>query len=163
MVQIFLHSEISSFQLSLNLAHDQSWVREDFHNFSTHLLNHSHLTNRVSYSASLFVAEKTNRKDFSIVIFFGDIRTSLTPDPLWFIAPSTYTFQDKGSYKEIALTDYPSMFYFFTFSSIGVLANSATRSARTWPLIEEIWLSALLIASFPRPFEDEFLLLCSCW
>ena len=40
----------------------------------------------------MFVAEKPNHKDFSIVILSGDIRTSLTLDPFWFAAPSMYTF-----------------------------------------------------------------------
>ena len=48
-------------------------------------------TNKTSYSTSLFVAEKPNLKDFSIVIFLGDINTSPTSDPLWFIVPSMYT------------------------------------------------------------------------
>ena len=47
--------------------------------------------NRVSYSASLFVAEKFNLKDFSTMTFLGDINTSLIPKPFWFDAPSTYT------------------------------------------------------------------------
>ena len=37
---------------------------------------------KASYLASLFVAEKPNLKDFSIVILFGDIRTNPTPDSL---------------------------------------------------------------------------------
>ena len=48
--------------------------------------------NKASYSASLFMAKKPNLKDFSIVILSRDIRTSPTPDPLWFTTPSTYTF-----------------------------------------------------------------------
>ena len=48
--------------------------------------------NKASYSVSLFVAEKPNLNDFSIVSFLGEIRTSHTQDPLWFTAPSTYTF-----------------------------------------------------------------------
>ena len=47
-------------------------------------------TNIASYSVSLFVIEKPNLKDFLIVIFLGDTRTSPTLDPLWFAAPSTY-------------------------------------------------------------------------
>ena len=49
---------------------------------------------KASYSVSLFVAENPNLKDFSMVIFSGDTRTSPTPAPNWFTAPSTYTFQD---------------------------------------------------------------------
>ena len=45
------------------------------------------LTNRALYSTSLFVVEKPNLKDFSIVILSGDIRTSPTLDPLWFATP----------------------------------------------------------------------------
>ena len=56
-------------------------------------------TNRTSYLALLFVAEKPNLKDFSMVIFLRDIRTSLTPNPFLFVAPSMYSLQDKGSYK----------------------------------------------------------------
>ena len=81
--------------------------------------------------ASLFVAEKLNLKDFLIVILLGDIKTSPTLDPLWFAAPSTYTFQDEGSYKKIAPTDFSSMFCFPLPSSNGVLANSTTRFVRT--------------------------------
>ena len=46
-------------------------------------------TSRASYSVLLFVAEKPNLKDFSIVIFSGDTKTSPTPDPLWFATLST--------------------------------------------------------------------------
>ena len=91
-------------------------------------------TNTASYSASLFMAEKPNLKDFSIVILSGDIRTSPTLDPLWFTAPSTYTFQDKGSYKEIAPIDFPFMFCLSTLSYNGVSTNLATRLAKTWPI-----------------------------
>ena len=98
--------------------------------------------------ASLFVAEKPNLKDFSIVILSRDIRTSPTPDPLWFAAPSTYTFQVKGSCKEIAPTNFLSMFCFSTLSCNGVLANLATRSTRTWPLTE-VW-GIYLISKAPR-------------
>ena len=49
-------------------------------------------TSRASYSTSLFVAEKPNLNDFSMVIFSGETRTSPTPNPLWFVMPSTYTF-----------------------------------------------------------------------
>ena len=37
--------------------------------------------NKASYSASLFVAEKSNLKDFSIMTFSGDINTSPIPEP----------------------------------------------------------------------------------
>ena len=49
-------------------------------------------SSKASYSASLFVAEKPNLNDFSMVSFLGEIRTSPTPEPLWFALPSTYTF-----------------------------------------------------------------------
>ena len=75
-------------------------------------------TNRTSYSTLLFVAEKANLKNFSIVILSEDIRTSSTPDPLWFAALSMYTLQDKGSYKETMTTDFLSMSCFSIFSSI---------------------------------------------
>ena len=48
-------------------------------------------TKRASYLASLFVVEKPNLKNFSIVILSRDIKTSPTPDLLWFATPSTYT------------------------------------------------------------------------
>ena len=48
--------------------------------------------NKVSNFASLFVAKKPNLKDFSMVIFSKDTKTSPTPDPRWFATPSTYTF-----------------------------------------------------------------------
>ena len=38
--------------------------------------------NKASYSASLFVAENPSLRDFSMMVFLGDIRTSPTPDPL---------------------------------------------------------------------------------
>ena len=38
--------------------------------------------NKASYSASLFVAENPSLRDFSMIVFLGDIGTSLTPDPL---------------------------------------------------------------------------------
>ena len=47
---------------------------------------------KASYSASLFVAKNPSLKDFSMVIFLGDTRTSPTPAPRWFTTPSTYTF-----------------------------------------------------------------------
>ena len=97
---------------------------------------------------SLFVAEKPNLRDFLIVIISRDIRTSPTPNLLWFTTPSTYTFQDKGSCKEIALTNFSSMFCFSTLSSTGISANLATRSARTWPLIEVQGM--YLISKAPR-------------
>ena len=52
--------------------------------------------NKTSYSASLFVAEKSNLKDFSMMTFSGDISTSLIPEPFWFDASSTYTSRPEG-------------------------------------------------------------------
>ena len=37
---------------------------------------------KASYSASLFVAKNPSLRDFSMIVFSGDIRTSPTPDPL---------------------------------------------------------------------------------
>ena len=37
--------------------------------------------NKASYSASLFVAENPSLRDFSMIVFTGDIRTSPIPDP----------------------------------------------------------------------------------
>ena len=88
-------------------------------------------TNRASYSASMFVVEKSSLNDFSMVIFSRDIRTSPTPDPLWFAAPSTYTFQDRGSCWEIMPTYFSSMPCFSASTSNGDSANLATRSTRT--------------------------------
>ena len=48
--------------------------------------------NKASYLASLFMIENPSLNNFSMVIFSGDIKTSLTPDPLWVAGPSTYTF-----------------------------------------------------------------------
>ena len=42
LTQIFLHSCISCFQFPFYLAYDQSWIREHFHCFSTHFLDHRH-------------------------------------------------------------------------------------------------------------------------
>ena len=58
-------------------------------------------SSKALYSASLFVAKKPSLSDFSMVICSGEIRSSPIPKPLWFAAPSTYTFQNKGSYREI--------------------------------------------------------------
>ena len=93
-------------------------------------------TNRASYLVSLFVAEKFSLNDFSIVIFSEDTRTNPTLDPFWFIAPSTYTLQDKGSYREIMPTDFPSMPRFSASATNRDSTNSTTRFARTWPLTE---------------------------
>ena len=93
-------------------------------------------SNKTSYSASLFVAEKPSLSDFSIVICSGETKTSPTTEPLWFAAPSTYTFQNEGSCREIVPTDFPSMFYVAATSSNRGSANSATRSTNTWPLTE---------------------------
>ena len=49
--------------------------------------------NKASYSASLLVDEKSSLKDFSMIIFLGDISTSPIPEPFRFDAPSTYTSQ----------------------------------------------------------------------
>ena len=40
------------------------------------------LYNNSSYSASLFMAENPSLRDFSMIVFLGDSRTSPTPDPL---------------------------------------------------------------------------------
>ena len=92
--------------------------------------------NIASYSASLFVVEKPNLKDFSMVIFSEDTRTSPTPDPCQFAAPSTYTSQGVEHWIEITPTDFSSMPCFSTFIFSGHSANSVTRSARTCPFIE---------------------------
>ena len=42
LTQIFLHSCISCFQFPFYLAYNQSWIREHFHCFSTHFLDHHH-------------------------------------------------------------------------------------------------------------------------
>ena len=49
-------------------------------------------SNKASYSASLFVVENPSLSDFLMVSFSGEIKASPTPEPLWFAAPSTYTF-----------------------------------------------------------------------
>ena len=87
--------------------------------------------NKASYSASLFVAENPSLKDFSMVALLGEIRTSPTSDPLWFAAPSTYTFQHGGFGVEITSIDFPSMLRCSVNISTGGSANSATKSART--------------------------------
>ena len=92
--------------------------------------------NKASYSASLFVVENPSLKEFSMVALSGKIRTSPTPDPLWFAASSTYTFQHRGFGVETTPTDFPSRLRFSVNISIGGLANSATRSAKTWPFME---------------------------
>ena len=93
-------------------------------------------SSKASYLASLFVAENPSLSDFSMVILLGETRTSPTLKPLWFVAPSTYTFQHTGPYKEILPTDFSSMSCVSATSSNEGSANSATKSARTWPLME---------------------------
>ena len=93
-------------------------------------------SNKASYSTSLFVAENPGFSNFSIVSFPGEIKTSPTPEPLWFDAPLTYTFQKGGSCKEIVPTDFPSMFCVVDISFNVGSANSTTRSANIWPLTE---------------------------
>ena len=63
-------------------------------------------------------------------------RTSPTTEPVWFATPSTYTFQNKGSYREIVPTNSLSMLFVAATSFNGGLVNLATRFARTWPLTE---------------------------
>ena len=89
---------------------------------------------KVSYLASLFVAEKPNLKHFLIVILSGDTITSPTLNPLWFATPSTYNFQGEGSCREMARTCFPPELSSLTSTSMGDLVNSATKSARTCPL-----------------------------
>ena len=92
--------------------------------------------NRALYSTSLFMVEKLSLKDFSIVTFSGDTKTSPSLEPLWFAVPLMYTLQDKRSREETMPTNFPSKPSFFPFSSTGDLANSATKSARIWHLTE---------------------------
>ena len=87
--------------------------------------------NKASYSTSFFVAENPSLNDFSMIIFSEDIKTSPTPDPLWFAAPSTYTFQHEGPCTEIVPIDFPSKFCSSVTISIGGLTNSAIKSVRT--------------------------------
>ena len=63
-------------------------------------------SSKASYSDSLFVAEKPNLNDFSMVSFSGETSTSPTPDPFWFTAPLTYTFQWNGSCGAIKPTPF---------------------------------------------------------
>ena len=93
-------------------------------------------SNKVSYSASLFVAEKPSFSDFSIVICSRETKTSPTLELLWFATPSTYTFHNKGCCREIVPTDFSSMFCVAAISSNRGSVNLATRSARIWPLTE---------------------------
>ena len=87
--------------------------------------------NKVSYSASKFVAENPSLNDFSVVIFSEDIRTSLTSDPFWFATPSTYTFHRESLCAEIVPTDFPSVFSSSATASIRGLVNSAIKLVRT--------------------------------
>ena len=93
-------------------------------------------SNKASYSALLFVVEKPNLNDYSMVSSSGKTKTSPTLDPLWLAALSTYTFQYNGSYEVIKPTEFPSMCCAFISLLYGASANLATKSARTWPLIE---------------------------
>ena len=56
--------------------------------FPPSLLTMAIPTNKASYSPSLFMAENPNLKDFSTVIFSGDIKTIPTLDPFWLDTPS---------------------------------------------------------------------------
>ena len=93
-------------------------------------------SNKASYLALLFVVEKPNLNDYSMVSSSGKTKTSPTLDPLWLAALSTYTFQYNGSYEVIKPTEFPSMCCAFISLLYGASANLATKSARTWPLIE---------------------------
>ena len=93
-------------------------------------------SNKASYSTSLFVAENPSLRDFSMIIPSEDTITSSTLDPLWFVVPSTYTFQGRGSGKEIIPTDLPSILGLSPLSSNKGSANSTTRSVRTYTFIE---------------------------
>ena len=93
-------------------------------------------SNNASHSASLFVAEKPSLNNFSMMSFLGEIKTSPTLDPFWFAAPSTYTFHYNGSCAVTRPIDFSSMRCSSNSFFTGLSANSATKSARTWPLIE---------------------------
>ena len=80
-------------------------------------------SSKTSYLSSLFVAEKPSLSDLSLVICSGETRTSPTPEPLWFTTPLIYTFQNKGSCREIVPTGFPSMFCVAATSSNRGLAN----------------------------------------
>ena len=105
-------------------------------------------SSKVSYSALLFVVEKASLSDFLMVICSGETRTSPTLEPLWFATLFTYTFHNKGSCREIVSTDFSSMFCVSTISFNRGLANLATRSVRTWPLIK-VW-GKYLMSKAPR-------------
>ena len=92
--------------------------------------------NKASYSASLFVAKKSNFKDYSMMTFSGDISTSPIPEPFWFDAPFTYISQAGRRYWEIVPTNFSSMFPTDSNSSIGGSVNSATKSTRTCTFME---------------------------
>ena len=89
------------------------------------------------------------------MILSGDTTTSPTVDFLWFATSSIYTFQGRGSYKEIIPTDFPSMLGPSPFSSNDGLANSAIKSARTQPFIEV--RNMYLISKAPRIVLQPFL------
>ena len=93
-------------------------------------------SNKASYLTSLFMAEKPNLNDFSMLSFSSETRTSPISNPLWFAAPSTYTFQYNGSYGVIEPTDFSSKCYASISLSYGASMNSTTKFARTWPLTE---------------------------
>ena len=82
------------------------------------------------------MVDKPSLSDFSLAILLGEIKTNPTPEPLWFATTSTYTFQHMGPYREIASTDFSSIPCAPTSSSSEGSTNLATRSTRTWPLME---------------------------
>ena len=110
--------------------------KKSFTNFPSIFWTMAIPINKASYSASLFVAEKSNLRDFSIMAFSGDISTSQILEPFWFDALSTYTSQGERQYWEIVPTNFPSMFSAGFNSSIGDSVNLATKSARTCPFTE---------------------------
>ena len=93
-------------------------------------------SNRASYSAPLFIAGKSNLKDFSTITFSEDVSTNPTPEPFWFDAPSTCTSYVGGQYWEIVSTNFSSLFLSASNSFTSGLVNSATKSARTCPFTE---------------------------
>ncbi|GAA0184488.1 hypothetical protein LIER_31776 [Lithospermum erythrorhizon] len=80
-----------------------------------------------SYSASLLVASKLNRSAYSISIPLGPRISNPTPDPLLFLAPSTYTVHFGGGSRRLSSGP--------LIRCGSLVVHSTMQSARAWALI----------------------------
>lgn len=147
---------IFGFKFPLDLSHYQPRITEDFNGFPLSFLTESRSVMKASYSTSLFVAEKSNLKDFSMVMCSGEIMTTLIPEPLWLAAPSTYNSHCGRGDATTAITPLDSLSWssLSPFSTLSM--NSATRSAETCPFglsKGDIWCQNLVVWSPTLPLS----------